>query len=171
MLDFSGSMDEDEKQIWVNAILIDRFRYVMKGEAEVFFSYFIHDNKDLKFQHIKDREDVIKFWQTFSNDPNGGTTAIGELVEYVAKQVTEEKKLHNLDIDLSEEKPEILIINDGQDRVHSEKFPYKVNAISLIEFSDQLKDLCVATNGKQVKVEYGDVVTAYSKQGEQIISK
>lgn len=171
MLDFSGSMDEDEKQIWVNAILIDRFRYVMKGEAEVFFSYFIHDKKDLKFQHIKDREDVIKFWQTFSNDPNGGTTAIGELVEYVAKQVTEEKKLHNLDIDLSEEKPEILIINDGQDRVHSEKFPYKVNAISLLEFSDQLKDLCVATNGKQVKVEFGDVVTAYSKQGEQIISK
>jgi len=171
MLDFSGSMDEDEKQIWVNAILIDRFRYVMKGEAEVFFSYFIHDKKDLKFQHIKDREDVIKFWQTFSNDPNGGTTAIGELVEYVAKQVTEEKKLHNLDIDLSEERPEILIINDGQDRVHSDKFPYKVNAISLIEFSDQLKDLCVATNGKQVKVEYGDVVTAYSKQGEQIISK
>lgn len=171
MLDFSGSMDEDEKQIWVNAILIDRFRYVMKGEAEVFFSYFIHDKKDLKFQHIKDREDVIKFWQTFSNDPNGGTTAIGELVEYVAKQVTEKKKLHNLDIDLSEEKPEILIINDGQDRVQSEKFPYKVNAISLIQFSDQLKDLCVATNGKQVKVEYGDVVTAYSKQGEQIISK
>jgi hypothetical protein len=171
MLDFSGSMDVDEKQIWVNAILIDRFRYVMKGEAEVFFSYFVHNKEDLKFQHIQNREDVIKFWQTFSNDPNGGTTAIGELVEYVAKQVTEEKKLHNLDIDLSEEKPEILIINDGQDRVQSDKFPYKVNAISLIEFSDQLKDLCVATNGKQVKVEYGDIVTAYSKQGEQIISK
>ena len=185
MLDFSGSMYEDEKQIWVNAILIDRFRYVIKGEAEVFFSYFIHDKKDLKFRHIKDREDVINFWQTFSNDPNGGTTAIGELVEYViflelvfrplveyvAKQVTEEKKLHNLDIDLSEERPEILIINDGQDRVHTDKFPYKVNAISLMQFSDQLKDLCVETNGKQVKVEYGDVVTAYSKQGEQIISK
>lgn len=171
MLDFSGSMDEDEKQIWVNAILIDRFRYVMKGEAEVFFSYFVHDKEDLKFHHIKDREDVIKFWNMFSNDPNGGNTAIGELVEYVAKEVTEKKRLHNLDIDLSEERPEILIINDGQDRVQTDKFPYKVNAISLIQFSDQLKDLCVATNGKQVKVEHGDVVTAYSKQGEQIISK
>jgi hypothetical protein len=57
-----------------------------------------------------------------------------------------------------------------QDRVHSEKFPYKVNAISLIQFSNELKDLCVATDGKQVKVEENDVVTAYSKQGEQIIS-
>jgi hypothetical protein len=57
-----------------------------------------------------------------------------------------------------------------QDRVRSEKFPYKVNAISLMEFSEELKDLCVATDGKQVRVEGNDVVTAYSKQGEQIIS-
>ena len=171
MLDFSGSMDEEEKQIWVNAILIDRFRYVMKGEAEVFFSYFVHDVEDLEFHHIKDREDVIKFWNMFSNDPDGGLTEVGNMVEYVAKNILEHKKLHNLDIDLSEERPEILIINDGNDRVGTDKFPYKVNAISLMNFSDELKNLCVDTNGKQVKVEYGDVVTAYSKQGEQIISK
>lgn len=113
LLDYSGSMDEYEKQVWVNAILIDRFKYVMKGEAEVFFSYFVHDSEDLQFQHIKNREDVIKFWQTFSNEPNGGGTAIGDIVQYVADEV-HSRKLHNLDIDLSEEKPEILIINDGQ---------------------------------------------------------
>jgi hypothetical protein len=39
-LDYSGSMNNTPKQIWVNAILIDRFRYVIQGEAEVFFSYF-----------------------------------------------------------------------------------------------------------------------------------
>lgn len=113
LLDFSGSMSYEEKQIWVNAILIDRFRYVIKGEAEVFFSYFVEDAEDLEFQHIKDRDDVIKFWQTFSNQPNGGGTAIGEIVEYVADQVSQ-GKLHNLDVNLSEEKPEILIINDGR---------------------------------------------------------
>lgn len=171
MLDFSGSMCDEEKQIWVNAILIDRFRYVMKGEAEVFFSYFVHRTEDLEFHHIKDREDVIKFWNMFSNDPDGGTTAIGDMVEYVAKEVIEHKKLHNLSVDLSQERPEILIINDGQDSVRSDKFPYKVNAISLMQFSDELKKLCVDTDGKQVRVEYADVVTAYSKQGEQIISK
>ena len=113
ILDYSGSMDYDEKQIWVNAILIDRFKYVMKGEAEVFFSYFVDSVDDLNFQHIKDREDVIKFWQTFSNDPNGGMTAVGDMVEYIAAEISS-GKLCNLDVNLSEEKPEILVINDGQ---------------------------------------------------------
>jgi hypothetical protein len=170
LLDYSGSMDYEEKQIWVNAILIDRFRYVMKGEAEVFFSYFVERTENLKFFHITNREEVIQFWQVFSNAPDGGTTEIGDMVNYVADQVINHRRLHNLDIDLSEEKPEILIINDGQDKVDSEKFPYKVNAISLMQFSEELKDLCVATGGKQVRVEENDVVTAYSKQGEQIIS-
>jgi uncharacterized protein with von Willebrand factor type A (vWA) domain len=170
LLDYSGSMDYDEKQIWVNAILIDRFRYVMKGEAEVFFSYFVESTGDLEFHHVTNREEVIEFWQMFSNEPDGGNTEIGDIVNYVSDQVINHRRLHNLDIDLSEEKPEILIINDGQDRVHSEKFPYKVNAISLMQFSEELKDLCVATGGKQVRVEENDVVTAYSKQGEQIIS-
>ena len=164
LLDYSGSMHEDEKQIWVNAILIDRFRYVMKGEAEVFFSYFVHDAEDLEFQHIKDREDVIKFWQTFSNEPNGGGTAIGDIVEYVANEVTN-GTLHNLDVNLSEEKPEILIINDGQDRVGTDEFPYKVNAISLMSFSDELKDLCLATEGKQIEITYDLETFAYSKDG------
>ena len=163
LLDYSGSMHEDEKQIWVNAILIDRFRYVMKGEAEVYFSYFVEDCDELNFQHIKDREDVIKFWQTFSNHPNGGGTAIGSIVEYVADQVNR-GKLHNLDVNLSEEKPEILIINDGQDRVGSNEFPYKVNAISLMSFSEELKDLCLATEGKQIEITYDLETFAYSKE-------
>jgi hypothetical protein len=162
LLDYSGSMHEDEKQIWVNAILIDRFKYVMKGEAEVFFSYFVCDADALEFQHIKDRDDVIRFWQTFSNHPNGGGTEIGDIVEYVAGQVNS-GKLHNLDVNLSEEKPEILIINDGQDSVGSSEFPYKVNAISLMEFSEELKDLCLATDGKQIEITHNLETFAYSK--------
>ena len=165
LLDYSGSMHEDEKQIWVNAILIDRFRYVMKGEAEVFFSYFVHDAEDLEFQHIKDREDVIKFWQTFSNEPNGGGTDIGGIVQYVADEVMHCGKLCNLQVNLSEERPEILIINDGQDSVGSDEFPYKVNAISLMSFSEELKDLCLATDGKQIEITYDLETFAYSKDG------
>jgi hypothetical protein len=164
LLDYSGSMHEYEKQVWVNAILIDRFRYVMKGEAEVFFSYFVYDTGDLQFQHIKDRDDVIRFWQTFSNEPNGGCTDIGGIVEYVADEV-HNGRLHNLDVNLSEEKPEILIINDGQDSVGSDAFPYKVNAISLMSFSEELKDLCLATGGKQIEVTYDLETFAYSKEG------
>lgn len=169
LLDYSGSMHEDQKQIWVNAILIDRFKYVMRGEAEVFFSYFVHDPEKLHFQHIKDREDVIAFWQTFSNSPNGGGTEVGDMVEHVAKEIAD-RKLHNLNVDLSEEKPEILIINDGQDSINTDKFPYKVNAISLMQFSDELRDLCLDTDGKQIKVTENLEVFSYAKGiGEQQI--
>jgi len=166
LLDYSGSMCDDEKQIWVNAILIDRFKYVMRGEAEVFFSYFVHDTDELQFQHIKNKEDVINFWQRFSNDPNGGGTEVGDMVEHVASEI-ENKRLHNLDIDLSEEKPEILIINDGQDSIGTEAFPYKVNAVSLMEFSDELKDLCLATGGKQIEIKCDLSVYSYSNEAGQ----
>jgi hypothetical protein len=94
----------------------------------------------------------MNFWSTFSNDPNGGTTDIGGIVTYVDNEVSS-GRLHNLDIDLSAERPEILIINDGQDRVGYDSLPYKVNAISLEYLSDELKDLCVGTGGKQVFVD------------------
>lgn len=151
ILDYSGSMQETEKQVWVNAILIDRFRYVMQGEAEVFFSYFVSRTSDLHFHHIKNREDVIAFWQQFSNSPNGGMTEVGDMVKYIAEEI-QNKRLHNLDVDLSEEKPEILVINDGQDSIGTDEFPYKVNAVSLMDFSDELKGLCLATGGKQIQI-------------------
>ena len=166
ILDYSGSMSDTEKQIWVNAILIDRFKYVMKGEAEVFFSYFVYNCEDLEFQHIKNREDVIAFWQTFSNHPNGGSTEVGDMVEYIANEI-QSGRLHNLDVNLSEEKPEILVINDGQDSIGTDAFPYKVNAVSLMEFSDELKDLCLATEGKQIEITYDREVFTYSKDVER----
>jgi uncharacterized protein with von Willebrand factor type A (vWA) domain len=161
ILDYSGSMDYDAKQTWVNAILIDRFKYVMKGEAEVFFSYFVDSTEDLEFQHIKNREDVIKFWQTFSNEPNGGMTEVGDMIEYISNEI-QSGKLCNLDVNLSEEKPEILVINDGQDSIGTDKFPYKVNAVSLMEFSSELKDLCLNTGGKQIEVTNDNEVFTYS---------
>lgn len=169
ILDFSGSMHEEQKQIWVNAILIDRFKYVMRGEAEVFFSYFVHDPEQLHFQHITNKEEVIRFWQTFSNEPNGGGTEVGEMVEYIANEISSHK-LCNLQVDLSQEKPEILIINDGQDDIGTDAFPYKVNAVSLIEFNDDLRDLCLATGGKQIKVTQDERIYSYTEGvGEQEI--
>jgi len=162
-------MDEPEKQTWVNAILIDRLRYVMKEEAEVYFSYFVHDPKKMLFHHLKDRNDVMNFWTWFSNDPNGGTTDIGAMVTSIDGDISK-RKLGNLSVDLSVEKPEILVINDGQDRVGYDTLPYKVNAISLMDFSDELKTLCVKTGGKQVRVGYDHSVTAYAEEGTTVIN-
>jgi uncharacterized protein with von Willebrand factor type A (vWA) domain len=166
LLDYSGSMNNTAKQIWVNAILIDRFRYVIQGEAEVFFSYFVSRPDDLQFHHIKNAEDVDNFWKMFSNYPSGGGTDISRIVRSIADDVKGGQRLGNLQIDLSKQKPEILIINDGQDSVGTKIFPYRVNAISLMQFSSELKKLCVDTGGKQVRVTEGNEVTAFSSDGE-----
>lgn len=105
-------MCNQEKQEWVNALLIDRLRYCIKEEAEVFFSYFINDIKQLKFTHIYDRKTAIAFWSTFSNSPSGGDTKLGDMVDYIKNQIESVHKLHNLDIDLSSDKPEILAVAD-----------------------------------------------------------
>lgn len=170
LLDYSGSMDYTAKQIWVNSILIDRFRYVMKGEAEVFFSYFVSNTDFLKFKHIKNEEDVEQFWKTFSNSPNGSYTNIGRNVTYVAEQIKSDN-FFNLGVNLSKELPEILIINDGEDEVGYDSFPYKVNAISLMMFSKELKKLCVASGGKQVMINKNESIEAYSSNGKEIISE
>jgi uncharacterized protein with von Willebrand factor type A (vWA) domain len=171
LVDYSGSMRSDKKQMWVNAILADRFRYVMMGEAEVYFSFFIDQPSQMKFTHVKNTKDVEEFWKTFSNEPSGGNTDIGRIVKYVSDEVKGGTKLHNLHLNLSHEQPEILIINDGQDSVNVNKFPYKVNAISLMQFSDQLKDLCVATGGKQVQITEDESITTYSSDGSAVLQQ
>jgi hypothetical protein len=123
----------------------------------------------MKFQHVHDKESVMKFWQTFSNSPNGGGTRVGDMVARVASDI-KKKRLHNLPIDLSEEKPEILVINDGQDDIRTDKFDYKVNAICLMEQNNQLQRLCIETDGKQVHVDKHNAVVAYSKAGKEIVN-
>lgn len=169
ILDFSGSMRTEFKQDWVNAIMIDRLKYVLKGEAEVFFSYFVEDPNQMHFQHIHDRESVYRFWGSFSNCPDGGMTEVGHMVERISSEISQ-RKLMNLDIDLSEEKPEILVINDGQDDIDTDAFPYKVNAICLDETNPELRELCIATGGKQVDVSSNNKIVAYSESGEEKIN-
>lgn len=169
LIDMSGSMNHTSKQLWVNALLIDRFRYVLKGEAEIYVSGFVSSTSQLNFMHIKNATDVENFWKNWSNYPGGGQTDMGRMVNYISEEI-KLKRLHNLKVDLSHSKPEILIINDGQDRVGHDSFPYKVNAISLMEFSEELKNLCVATGGKQIRIDGYKNVTAYSSDGEQEVA-
>lgn len=167
LVDYSGSMNNEEKQQWVVALMIDRMRYAMKEEAEIFFSYFIDKPEQLRFTHIKNRETALDFWRSFSTHPSGGGTRLGDMVNYVGQEIRA-GKLHNLDIDLRAEKPEILAVNDGQDNVGTQGFTYKTNAISLTEANAQLKELCLKNHGKYVFAS-GNEVRTYSKSGESLM--
>lgn len=168
LVDFSGSMQNTEKQEWVVAILVDRLRYVIKEEAEVYFSYFVDGIDDLHFTHLYDRKTVMDFWMHFSTHPNGGDTRLGDMVNYIKKQI-EEGKLHNLNIDFGGDNPEILAINDGQDSVKTNNFVYKTNAVTVVDHvNEELKGLCVKNDGKYVFVS-GKEAKTWSKQGEQLL--
>ncbi len=116
LIDDSGSMCVQEKIEWVLALLADRLKECKKGEAEMFVSKFEHDigQDRFFFHHIHDTETYDKFLKDFTYYPSGGDTRIGDFINYIHNEITVKKKLHNLDLDLSEEKVEILVINDGQ---------------------------------------------------------
>ncbi len=171
LLDYSGSMNDPRKQEWVVAILVDRLRHAMKEEAEIFFSYFINDKRQMSFHHLYDRESVLKFWSSFSTSPSGGDTCLGDMVNYIKDEIEVNHKLHNLNIDLSKDKPEILAINDGQDSIKTKQFTYKTNAVSLIDSqNEELKGLCLKNDGKYVFIGSGGEVTTFNKGGKQVLT-
>jgi hypothetical protein len=104
-------------------------------------------NKVFKFVHIYDEKTAIAFWKTFNDHPSGGDTEVGVIIEMIRKEIEDNHRLFNLDVDLSKEKPEILVINDGQDSVKTSKFNWKTNALCLYQDNPELKKLCERTGG------------------------
>jgi uncharacterized protein with von Willebrand factor type A (vWA) domain len=163
LLDYSGSMSYELKQQWVCAFLIERFKHVIAGNAEIFFSYFVYSTDQLHFTHIHDKESVEKFWLGFSTTPNGGVTHLGDMVNHINNQIRM-GRLQNLDIDLRKEKVEILAMNDGQDSVKTQNFTYKTNAITLLDQENQeLKDLCLKNKGKYIFIDNNNKLHEYEK--------
>jgi hypothetical protein len=153
LADFSGSMSSHEKQSWMLALLADRLNYCMKEECEIFFSFFLNSLVG-KFHHIYNKETAENFFKTFNTYPSGGDTQIGIVIENIRKEIMFKKKLFNIDVDLSIEQPEILVINDGQDTVKANEFKWKTNAITLYGVNDQLRNLCERTGGTYVSIDY-----------------
>jgi len=151
-------MHDRLKQEWVCSLLIDRMKYVVKGDAEIYFTYF--ESSVHKMIHIKNREDVLSFWKrTYNPRPAYGGTDVGQVVRDIKDKI-ESGDFYGFG-DLREEKPEILIINDGADNPQTKSFPYKVNTIALLAFREELKKLCLATHGKYIYVNSKDELEEY----------
>lgn len=155
LLDDSGSMSDPLKIEWVFALLTERLKECIKGEAEVFVSKFETGvtQSRFKFHHIFDQKSYDEFKVNFKYTPNGGDTGIGYIIDYLADEINNKKKLHNLNIDLSKDKVEILVINDGQDSIKTDKFKYKTNAVSILSSNEELKKLCLNNKGKYIYIE------------------
>lgn len=149
-------MCETQKQDWVCAILLERLKYAIKEECEIFFSFFIHDLHG-KFHHIHNKESALKFWRQFSTRPSGGDTDLGMVVNKI-KNMVPTGRFFNLDVDLSKDSPEILSIGDGQDTVKTNGFTYKTNSISLCQGNSELKNLCKKNKGVYVHIDHDNTL-------------
>lgn len=156
LVDFSGSMNSHYKQNWVLAILADRLAYCMREECEIFFSYFLTSyelGKDFKFVHIYNKKTAEDFFKNFNVSPNGGDTEVGVVIDRIRDEIETKKKLFNLNVDLSVEKPEILVINDGNDSVKIKDFTWKTNAITISQQNEELKSMCEKNKGAYIYLQ------------------
>lgn len=160
LVDYSGSMNVKQKQDWILAILADRLSYCIKEECEIFFSFFLtlsdmgRGRHGFRFHHIYNEETALKFFREYSTAPSGGDTEVGRVINAIRDEIMDNHKLFNLDIDLSKEQPEILVINDGQDSVKTQNLTWKTNAITLYDGrNSELEGLCKKTEGRYIFID------------------
>jgi hypothetical protein len=121
LIDNSGSMDETDKLSWVKAIVVDRLDAVSRGEAELYIGWFECSLDEENIVKIANKKEAIAFLQEgFLGNFNGGKTDVQRAVE----QVCEGIKLGRLgNYSLNGVKPQIVVMNDGQDFVDSNYKP------------------------------------------------
>lgn len=159
LVDFSGSMNSPQKQNWILAIMADRLAYCIKEECEIFFSFFLTtrelEQNYFKWHHIYNKETALEFFKHhLKTNPGGGDTQVGLIIDLIHDEIMNNKKLFNLNIDLSVDQPEILVINDGQDSVKTDKLSWKTNAITLYDGQNsELKALTAKTGGQYILVD------------------
>ena len=150
IIDSSGSMNNAVKQRWIATLLVDRLRFVMREEAEMFIGYYDHGVHNMK--HIYDKKTALQFWTNYEFEADAGGTNLGGAIGQVKKQI-EGGNFFNLNIDLSEDEDiEILVVSDANDSI-SGTFPWKVNALTLMDSLNKgLRDMCVQSDGKYIYI-------------------
>jgi uncharacterized protein with von Willebrand factor type A (vWA) domain len=122
LIDASGSMRDEQKQQWVKALLLNRCDAVCKNEGELYIAFYLHDvdlDKCIKLSTKTEVKEFLKNFWTFGM--HSGSTDIERSVKNVC-QAIEEGKLgkHKL---ASANNPQIVVINDGEDRVNANYKP------------------------------------------------
>jgi hypothetical protein len=141
LIDDSGSMSVIEKQAYVQAICRFLKEKIDQGHIKLFMGRFERKIANLQFvtapmeyykEHIK---------------ANWGGTDVNSVIEEAFKL------METFEIDgvkfTSKTRPQLVIINDGQDTVDdTQKTPFPVHAISLEVENPQLQQLCKKSGGE-----------------------
>ena len=163
-IDKSGSM-RGARYRWAFSILLDRLMYVIKEECELFVCFYNAQYQEAGFHHLYNEKTVKRFLSNKQEFKTGGSTMLHPYIEATVNSINTGRLL-NLDIDLREEKVEMLVVTDGGDSYNTDSFNYKVNAITVENrVNHKLKNLCFMQKGKYIQIHNNRLVH-YTKKDE-----
>lgn len=157
-VDYSGSMLEQFKQEWVVSIIMDRLKYVYKEECEIFFTFY-EEYLLYNIEYIHNKESALKFIKNFSTRPSGRNTNIGNVIRQLDEKINTG---YLAGIDLKGEKPEILIIADGQDNPGTIT-NYKTNILTIVQYNEKMKNFALSTGGLYANIDLNNKLKIIEK--------
>lgn len=147
-VDRSGSMHQSKKMGIVRAALIRLFEHAMNCKATVYISTF--ERTIDKWKKIETKEEALECLAMWPS-PRGGETQVGQIVETTQLEI-QQRRIGTFTL-APDECPEIVIINDGQDRITPIKTYAPVHAITIEAPNEALKRLCEGSGGKYYEIK------------------
>lgn len=157
-VDYSGSMSEIFKQEWVVSIIMDRLKYVYKEECEIFFTFY-EEHLLYDIRYINNKESALQFIKNFSTRPSGGGTSISNVIRELHEKI---RTGFLAGIDLKGEKPEILVIADGQDNPGSIT-NYKTNILTIVQHNTRMENFALSTGGMYANIDLNNKLKIIEK--------
>ena len=140
LLDDSSSMNCIKKQAYVRALMMNRLESVVEGKSKLNFYSF--ESTRYNPHTAETKEEAAKLYEHIvKRRPSGGGTNVGSCLQETINEIHNVPGYH---------KPEILIINDGDDYVDVDNIDTKgvrINAVLLGRENPNMRKLCEKTNG------------------------
>lgn len=150
LIDVSGSMCSTRKQLWVQALLLNRLQAVVDNKAELVLVPFERKVYVDSIECFRTANDVYtsrgwksKFYEFY--DTPGGATFIDQVLTWVHQSI--DKGMIGK-VKLLGERPQVVIINDGEDNINpSYKTKYPTSAFILGTENRNLKHVVTSSGG------------------------
>lgn len=144
-IDDSSSMTDDGKRPWVRAIISNRLTAVLEGKAELLITWFLQSPDEKNSIYLRNKKDVQEYIKSFFIGRFGGNSTNVQNTILVLQQAIKdgmfgEHKFVGV-------KPEIVIMNDGQDTVGFFKPAVRTHAFILGQDNEGLQAVITASGG------------------------
>ena len=147
LIDDSGSMNAMTKKSWVKALLMNRVDAVLKGQAVLYINKFVSTYRTsfwMKVSNAAEVEDVLKNFRSYFTFGGGSTNIEGSLRKCIDEIKTGKLGKHNLE----GERPQICVMNDGQDEIDTKYKPEIItHGFILGSNCNDMKKMCENSGG------------------------